>query len=260
MTDPFREQRLNPEEVRRIVKRAVELAERDPDTAATAQSLTREELEQAAATLGIPASAIAKAAGPEEEAVVPARSAKPSLLLGAPRHIHLETALDAVPRDADREELVEIVRGVLGQVNVETVGRALTWSQYGTVHLRSRGGRTRPEAEVLSDTGFLAFLLVGLLAALFTLMAAMGAVSWTALVWFLPAFLLARILFMAWVRKAERTVRRALRAITKHAEGWSPRRAPARIAVPDRVEAEDAEAEAEAEAEAAERSVRRRRR
>src|SRR5258708_17831730 len=61
MADPFREQRIPPAEVRRVLRRAAELAESDPETPATEKSLTRVEIERSAEELGIPATAIARA-------------------------------------------------------------------------------------------------------------------------------------------------------------------------------------------------------
>ena len=66
MTSPFRDAPISPSEVRRILRRAAEIAERDPETASAERAMTREELERAAAELGLPASAIARAIDHEE--------------------------------------------------------------------------------------------------------------------------------------------------------------------------------------------------
>jgi hypothetical protein len=73
MANPFRERRYLPRDVLRIVRRAASLAEEDPRTDRHGQSLTRGEIERAAANLGLPPSAIARAAdalgASDEEAV-----------------------------------------------------------------------------------------------------------------------------------------------------------------------------------------------
>ena len=90
MSDPFREQRIAPAEVRRILRRAAELAEADPETSAVEKPLTRVEIERSAEELGIPATAIARALESDLET---AQSTQKKGFLGAPTRIVVEERL-----------------------------------------------------------------------------------------------------------------------------------------------------------------------
>src|SRR6185437_5437138 len=107
MADPFREQRYSAQEVRRILRRAAELAEGDPETPAAERALTREELTRTAGELGLPESAVARAAAQGEGEPAAAPSAAPrSAFLGAPTRVVLTEEIDGEPGEADREDLV----------------------------------------------------------------------------------------------------------------------------------------------------------
>src|SRR5512145_1417613 len=148
--DPYREPRLDAAEVRRVLKRAVELAEHDPAIASAERTLSRAELERGAANLGIPTSSVAHALASEG---VQASEAGRSWFIGAPTRILFEREVAGEPSEADREDLLEELRIALGDTGTtESVGQTLIWKltpQYGgkgrdlSVRLRWREGRTR---------------------------------------------------------------------------------------------------------------------
>src|SRR5260221_13614727 len=107
MADPFREQRIPPAEVRRVLRRAAELAESDPETPATEKSLTRVEIERSAEELGIPATAIARAL----ESNLDASSAPQKKgFLGAPTRIVFEREVEGEPSERDLEDLMDEIQ------------------------------------------------------------------------------------------------------------------------------------------------------
>src|SRR2546428_7317108 len=150
LSDPCREKRFSPAEVRRILRRAAELAEKDPETAAAEKSLTRGDLERAAADLGIPSTALSSAlAGDVPQGAQPTTS---NAFLGAPTRILLEEEVEGEPSEEDREDLLEAIRVEIGEGGfLENVGKTFTWRLAPmmsrgsdlTVRLRSRNGRTR---------------------------------------------------------------------------------------------------------------------
>src|ERR1700722_5443529 len=114
MSDPFRTPRIPAREVRRILRRAAELAEDDPDIGNVEKTMTQDERERGAGELGLPASAIARAIGAPGERDAVAMSSR-SFFLGAPTRILLEEELPGEPTDVDREDLVDAIRIVAGQ-------------------------------------------------------------------------------------------------------------------------------------------------
>src|SRR6266540_7456682 len=86
---PFRERRFAPADVRRILRRAVDLAERDADTPAAEHPLTQEEIERLGGELGLPVTAIRSAVtGDASPADLAASPWKP------PRRVVFEEELD----------------------------------------------------------------------------------------------------------------------------------------------------------------------
>jgi hypothetical protein len=270
MPDPFREQRYSAQEVRRILRRAAELAEDDPETPAAERALTREELTHAAGDLGLPESAVARAAaqGEGEPAAAPSEAPR-SAFLGARTRIVLTEEIEGEPSEADREDLVELIREVTGETGaVETTSKTLTWrvdpvyrgqGRAISVRLRSRDGRTRVVMEERlgrQATGLFVGLGVGggigPMGAYIAAIAKLGVVGLMfPLVWIPLMLLLARTIFIGLEARRRRTLANVMRGIRRNAAGWSKRAAPSRISVPRKAEADGAEeAEAEAEAEA----------
>src|ERR1700722_3151653 len=92
MSDPFRTPRIPAREVRRILRRAAELAEDDPDIGNVEKTMTQDERERGAGELGLPASAIARAIGAPGERDAVAMASR-SFFLGAPTRILLREEL-----------------------------------------------------------------------------------------------------------------------------------------------------------------------
>ncbi len=269
MADPFREQRLSPSDVRRILRRASELADEDPETPSVERALTREELTRAAGDLGLPPGAVARAFEQGEGEEGAASTVPRNAFLGAPTRIVLSEEVLGEPSEDDCEDLVEAIREVVGETGaVETTGKTLTWrvdpvyrgqGRALSVRLRSRDGRTRVVVEERlgrQATGLFVGLGVGggigpmggYIAAIVKL-GVVGIVF--PLLWIPIMLLLARTLFTALEARRRRSLTEVLRRIQKSAAGWSKRAAPSRIAVPARAEAgaaEEEEAEAEREA------------
>src|SRR5262245_6223499 len=106
---PFRERRFAPADVRRIVRRALDLAERDADTKATERPLTQEEIERLGGELGLPPtairSAIADDASPADAAPSPSTS---------PRRLVFEEELEGELPASLQEDVVDAIAGHLG--------------------------------------------------------------------------------------------------------------------------------------------------
>jgi hypothetical protein len=243
MSDPFREQRFSAKDVRRIVRRAADLAEHDAATASVERSLTREELERAALELGLPASAVARAASPDEGAEVDDEKAaerrKHSAFIGAPTRLVLEAEVEGEPGESDREDLVEDIRDVIGETgSVERVGKTMVWKldpgyrgqgRELSVRLRSRHGRTRIVVEerlARAATGLFVGLGVGggigPIGAYIAVIANAGPVGLLfPLAWIPLMLLLARTIYGALAHRRERALRKLMRRMTARAAGWS---------------------------------------
>jgi hypothetical protein len=149
MGSPFREQRIPPAEVRRILRRALELGDAAD---LPAEALTQAELERHAAALGISRSHLELAAG---EAPPPPRFA--GGFWGAPSLLALDDEVAGELHERHHEDVVEAIRERTrdtGQVNV--LGGTLRWSATPSsndqqrrlsVTVRSRGGATRIRVE-----------------------------------------------------------------------------------------------------------------
>ena len=252
--DPFRERRFAPAEVRRVLRVAADLAERDPETTKVERALTRGELEQAASDLGLPATAIARAlrgddtkgsAGGDDDA-----SRRSSQLIGAPTRIVLEAEVDGEPTEDEREDLIEDIRAFVGEAGaIESVGKTLAWRQTSTyqrngrelsVRLRSRDGRTKIVVEerlVRQATGLFVGLGVGggigpmgiyILSIL--KLGALGAI--VPALWIPFMLLLARTIFVSLAARRQRAASALLKKVTGAAAGWVSASAPKRVRVP----------------------------
>jgi hypothetical protein len=237
MASPFRDRRFGADEVRRILRRAAELADRDPDTSNVERALTRDEIERAAGELGLPRSAVARAI---ETAGGDAPTAQPdSPLLGAPTRLVFEAEVEGEPSEADREDLLEEIRNEMGQTGAfESIGGTLIWKlspdyrgrgRELSVRLRSRDGRTKivvDERLVRQATGLFVGLGVGgglsPMGGYIAAVANLGVLALVIpLVWIPLMLLLARTLYGALVERRERALRALLRRVVKSAEQWS---------------------------------------
>ena len=234
---PFRDATMSPAEVRRVLKRAAAIAERDPETAKVERAMTRGELEAAAADLGIPASAIARAIDrPDEEREIE-ETAKGSWFLGGKTRIVLERELPAEPSQAQREDLLDEIRDITGDVgSIESLGNTLVWHATPnrnaphslSVRMRFRDGRTRVviEERLLGQAIGLFVGLgvgggIGPMGGYIALIAKIGALGLVApLVWIPLMLLLARTIFTAMGRRRARTMNEVMRRIERHAASW----------------------------------------
>jgi hypothetical protein len=260
VTSPFRDATLSPAEVRRVLKRAAEIAERDPETAKVERAMTRAELESAAADLGIPESAVARAidhAGDDGEI----DDAKGSGFLGGKTRILLEREIPGEPTQAQREDLLDEIRDVAGDVgNLETLGNSLVWhatptrnnTQALSVRMRFRDGRTRVviEERLLGQAIGLFVGLgvgggIGPMGAYIALIAKLGVIGLVApLVWIPMMLLLARTIFAATARRRTLRMREVMRRIEKSSAGWEHTRVAAAENKTRVVDAEPLEEEA----------------
>lgn len=246
MSDPFREQRLPPREVRRVLERAFEIAASDRDAPGAERSLTRGEVERAAAELGLPKEALDRAfqASGDEPTV---QRFEPSGFVGAPTRLLYEVELDGAPSDDDREDLLDLIQRVTGEVGTMVpLGKTLTWQTNApqgrgrqlSVRLRTRDGRTRVVIEERL-TGPAGGLFVGLgvgggigpmgayIAAIVKL-GVMGLVF--PLLWIPVMLLLARTIYVALARRREAQLLTLLGRIEEASRRW-PRDTEAKVRV-----------------------------
>lgn len=234
---PFRDATMSPAEVRRVLARTAKIAERDPETANVERAMTRAELESAAAGLGIPESAVARAIDhPDEEAEIE-EAAKGSWFLGGKTRILLEREIPAEPSQAQREDLLDEIRDVMGDVGtIESLGNTLVWhatpSRNATstlsVRMRFRDGRTRVvlEERLLGQAIGLFVGLgvgggIGPMGGYIALIAKLGAIGLVApLVWIPMMLLLARTIFAATSRRHARKMNDVMRRIERDAATW----------------------------------------
>ncbi|MFO0567922.1 MAG: hypothetical protein U0263_19845 [Polyangiaceae bacterium] len=138
---PFRERRIPPDEVHRIVKRATELSAGNLAAENPARALTREELEQHLHELGMSETVVKRAFSPPPEPVQPAADG----VLRVVREVELEGMLSS----DHFEELAELISSRMGMPgNVSVVGNRLTWSPSGAliepaVTVHAKNGRTK---------------------------------------------------------------------------------------------------------------------
>lgn len=278
MADPFREARLEPAEVRRILRRASELADADGETAAVERPLARAEVEALAEQLGIPKTAIARAIEGGDDAASKKNDApQGNWFIGAPTRILFEADLAGEPSSEEREDLAEAIERGLGQSGgtASEVGRTFTWrlvpsagrGRDVTIRLRAKDGRTHLVVEerlTQLATGLFVGIGVGAgvgaMGGYIALVAAFGIIGLLApLVWIPLMLLLARTIYGAVARKRERQLRKLLERLTAISADWKG--APERTRVADDVrvavpEQEDDEDEAASEPERAARRSR----
>jgi hypothetical protein len=270
MSDPFREQRLHPREVRRFLERAFALAAADPEASGAEQSLTRDEAERAAAGLGLPPGVLARAwqAGGEPE---PRQRFQSSGLLGAPTRLFHEIELDGEPGEDDREDLLDLIQRVTGEMgSMQPLGKTLTWQtntpqgrgRQLSVRLRTRHGRTRVVIEERLG-GPAAGLFIGLcvgggigpMGGYVAAIAKLGAVGLLfPLLWIPIMYFLARTIYVGLARRREAQILELLARIEEASRGW-PSGAKSRVRVEHGEEAEGRAAEEAAEEEAEEEAL-----
>lgn len=275
MPSAFRERRLPPTEVRRILRRAAEIAETDPETDAAERALTQDELERHGAELGLPASAIRRAVsaplGPDPS------GERPWL---EPRDVLLEQEI-AGEVSADRhEEIVEAIRAAVGvEGRTEVVGKTLSFylprAVAPLITIRSKDGATRVRVtERLNGAAALAGLstfaalasLMGVGVGMDVMRSALAAGVIGAVVMLCGVFASSLVAARGIRRREawlEHVMERAGAAVSAAAEPAVEPAAPARVRVaeiggagePAGATAEEREREAEAEVEAEAGSV-----
>lgn len=143
---PFRARRFAAADVRRILRRAIDLADRDEGTPAAERALSQEEIERIGADLGLPRSAIQRAIAGDTGADQAAPSAGP-----AARRILLEEEIPGEIPASGHEDVIDAIRSEMGDTgHAEVVGKTLTWTptpvrgqaQPLSVTLRTRNGIT----------------------------------------------------------------------------------------------------------------------
>lgn len=267
MASTFRERRLPPAEVRRILRRAVEIAETDPETGTVERPLTEDELVRRAAELGLPESAVKRAiAAP---GVPEPSGGRPWF---SPRTVTLEHEIPGELPAERHEEIVEAIRAAAGtQGRTEVLGKTLTWSLGPTavplVTLRSRDGRThvRVEERLNGAALLLSFSTLGIFPSLIAGAVTMDASRSGPLAWavgavtMVCAVLVCTLLATKSVRRREavleRVMERTAAAVAAAVTRTTPETRARVAAAPERGAGSSAEldvAQAEAEAEAAE--------
>lgn len=149
---PFRERQLAPDEVRRVVKRAMELAMVDAAAAEGGAAMTEAELARRLSELGVPADLAARAME------APLRAAEPAAD-GAIRVVR-EVDVEGMISTERHEEIADAISTAMklpGRVSV--VGNKLSWVPGGlltepAVTVHSKNGRTRVRyVETLANRG-----------------------------------------------------------------------------------------------------------
>jgi hypothetical protein len=150
---PFREHRVPPEEVQRILKRAAELALVEPSKANAGRALTGAEIEQHLRELGISEDVARRA-------MEPAPGAVPRAPDGAIR-VEREMQIEGMLSPEDFERIAELIAAKMSPLPGRTsaVGNKLTWSPTGlmvepnvTVHSKD-GHTTIRYVETLANRG-----------------------------------------------------------------------------------------------------------
>ncbi len=165
---PFRERQLAPDEVRRIVKRAMELAMVDSAEAEGSSAMTEAELARRLSELGVPAEIAARAME------APLRAAEPAAD-GATRIVR-EVDIEGVVTTERHEDIADAISAAMKQPGrVSVVGNKLSWVPGGlltepAVTVHSKNGRTRIlYVETLANRGqqTIGFATLALFAGLF---------------------------------------------------------------------------------------------
>jgi len=229
------------------VRRAAELADSDPERAASERPLTRVEIERAASELGLPASAVSRAfeggEAPQEK----------SGITGGRLRIVYETEVDGEPSELDREDIIEEIRSAIGETGaIESVGKTLVWrleSPRGrelSVRVRSRSGKTRIVVEERLRRQAIGLFVgmgvgggIGPLGLYILMIAFHGAIAALIPILWIPIMLVsARLIFGALADRRSRQLQDLSQRLTRQASQWS---AP----VPTRVASEEKENEEE---------------
>lgn len=271
-SSPFRERRFAPADVRRIVRRAAEIAEHDAATGAVEKPLTQEEIERLAAELGMPASAVQRAISGDTETSAPAAAGENK------RRILIEDEIEGELPASRQEDVIDAIHGVLGETGAaQIVGRTLTWSppvvmrgqpRLLNVSVRARDGVTRVRIDENLSNQFWGLHLglglgmglgggigFGLPLAIAMHMPALAFVFMLA--WVAVSVGLARVIYGAIHQRRSRELSALRERLGKAvrdgvAAGAEPAKRKARIAAPASEADAEAEAQAEAEAEAEE--------
>lgn len=124
MGSTFRERRLSPAEVRRVLRTAATLAETDPNNVGVERALSEDELVAAASQLGLSPEVVRRAIA-RPAASAPEKDGpwlRPRLV------VHEEEIQGHVPEDR-YEEVLDTIRKTMGvQGRVESVGKSISWA------------------------------------------------------------------------------------------------------------------------------------
>jgi len=253
---PFRDRVYSVAEARRLLLRAARLA--DADGADGAMPVARAELERMAASLGIPAETLARAASSDADGSVHRR------ITELPHFLEYEELYEGTI-DPAGAALAETITAVLGPGRVEVAGDVLTWKTEDTaavlprtvtVALRREGGGTQVRVlEMLWPSAVVERPLFALVAGMFcgiALTALVGleqralsmGMTWAAIVGFAIA-LVGRFA----MRGIARTRASQLRGLMARIGERSVQPEPRRAAAPSRLRVAEDVAEAEGEAE-----------
>lgn len=152
MSDPFRARRIPPDEVRRIVRRASDLAAIDAAAQDAGPPLTEAELSQKLTELGISKEIVDRAMKPIEPSAQEAGD-------GAVRVVR-EIEIEGMLPPERHEEIADVISAAMKmQGRVSAVGNKLTWVPSGiltepTMTVHSKDGRTRIRyVETISNRG-----------------------------------------------------------------------------------------------------------
>jgi hypothetical protein len=168
---PLDERRFSDEEVREILRRAVEQAS-SSNALTRRDGLTLAELKEVAAEVGIDPARLDQAA----RSLVLRDADEGGRLLGGPRVVHLERSVTAAFRPEETPEVLSVIRRTMGtQGEVDEIHGSLEWSARGDaaeryVTLSPRDGGTAIRGSVnLSNAAVLTYLPAGLLGAITSL-------------------------------------------------------------------------------------------
>jgi hypothetical protein len=278
---PFRERRFAPAEVRRILRRALDLAERDPATTDAETPLTAHEIARFGEELGLPASAVHKAIkGHAEEGV--AEDVEPPQT--KKQRIVLETEIEGEIDPAEFEEIVDSIASAMGdRGRVQVLGRTLSWTPSPAmgggqtrmleISVRARRGKTRVRVDENLRQTYLGLYVglgvgmgvggafgVGMPVGLGSHNPMLGLLLSVAI--FVTSFLVAHVAYDSVRRRRSRELEalheKVVAAVEEATEAKPTHAKKSRIvASTDEDEGDDAEAEAEQEAEAEAREERR---
>jgi hypothetical protein len=233
-----RRRRYGDKEVGLILKRAAELQQREPTSAAEGGGLSLVELEEIAAEAGIDARYLRRAAVEVEAGGAALHSGTASRFLGAPLAIQLERTLTGnFPEDRFEQLVPDIQHAAEGHGHASALGRTLTWQSSSPqgerslqVTLATGDGRTRIRIEerlgnlagglfggIMGGGGGGVGLGVGLGVGIGALQSAAFAIAWPIGI-VGAAYLLARSIYSSMVRRRQRVLRDLLDRLTDRIE------------------------------------------